>query len=168
MAKKKKKRKLTAADIKVKKTPMPKRTISNSKIGRVHRMVLSRFLQNLFILNCTFPPSKKMTDGEIARQVRQEYKHLENGKIAERFSEDNIELSTVISKYRSEYNRGKLIPSVGPPMPEKTSFAYNEKGEPVNTRFNIPKPLTPDEVQEQREKTKARRDKFLKGNPELA
>ena len=162
---KKKRRQLSAKDIKVKKTAMPRRLVSHSREGRKHRMVFSRFVQNLFRLNCTLPPSKKMTDGEIARQVYLEYSHHE--VLAKRFSDKNPRLSIVISKSRSEYNRGKLIPSEGPPKPEETSFAYNERGEAVNSRFNIPKPWTPDEIRKFKALTKERRDKFLEENPQV-
>ena len=91
-----------------------------------------------------------------------EYSHHKD--LADRFSDKNPRLSIVISKIRSEYNRGKLIPSEGPPKPEETSFAYNERGEAVNTRYNIPKPLSTDEIRKLKALTKERRDKYLAEN----
>lgn len=128
-------------------------------------MVFTRFVENLFVINCTNPPSKKMTDGEIARQIRLEYKHVD--KFVERFSEDNPFLSTAVAKLRSEYNRGKLVPTAGPPRKEFTSFAYDEQGRAVNPRYAIPKPLTPEQMKKMRDQTEQRRMEFLKENPEL-
>lgn len=162
----KKKRQLSSEDLKIKKTPMPDRKISKSNKGAKFRMVFTRFVENLFVLNCTLPPSKKMTDGEIARQIRIEYRRVE--KIYQRFDPDNPLLSTVVAKLRSEYNRGKLVPSIGPPNRDLYSFAYNEQGVAVNPRYAVPKPLTPEEKTRFKDLAEKRRDKFLKDNPEQA
>lgn len=144
---------------------MPRRLVASSREGRKFRMVFSRFVQNLFRLNCTFPPSKKMTDGEIARQIYEEYMH--HTKLKARFASSNPRISIEISKLRSHYNRGRLIPSEGPPKPEETSFAYNERGEAVNPRYNTPRPLTIEEIRDLKNQTKELRAKFLEENPEL-
>jgi len=155
--------KLKASDIKVKSTPMLDRKIARSKIGKKFKMVHTRFFRQLMILNCTNPPSKKMTDAEIARQIRMEYSRIPD--IVDKFSEEkNPQLSRTIAVMRSNYNRGTLIPSLGPPEAKYTSFPYNLKGQPVNPRHNTPQPLTPKQIADKKAKTAERRTAWEKKN----
>ena len=144
----------------LKKTPEIDKHRTSAKKGKKFRLPLSKFMHRLFNLNCTLPPSKKMTDGEIVRLIRNEYDHVDS--YMERFSLDNPKVTTEIATYRSNYNTGKLVASVGPPDPELTSFSYNIKGLPVNQRYDTPKPLTPEEIKKAKEVTRIRREKYEK------
>ena len=158
MAKKKTDRFLDKLSLR--KTPEIDKKRTSAKKGKKFRLPLSRFMHQLFDLNCTLPPSKKMTDGEIVRQIQLEYSHVDS--YMRRFSMDNPDVTTEIATYRSNYNTGKLIPSLGPPDPEKTSFAYNIKGLPVNQRYDTPKPLNSDEIRKAKELTRVRRERYEK------
>lgn len=145
-------KKLDASTIKVQQTPMLIRKDTHKKIGKQYQMSLTGFIAKLFRINEQLPRDKKMSDAEIARQIRVEYSH--DDKTKERFSEANPHLSKVIAKLRSEYNRGKLTPSIEPPTLKYVSFSYDLDGDPVNTRFAIPKKLSTKEV-------KARRERYI-------
>lgn len=139
------------------------KTNNFGKRGKTHNMNYTRFVQQLFELNCTFPPSKKMTDGEIARQLYVEYKHYET--FEQRFSKKNPDLALVIAKLRSEYNRGVLIPRLGPPDSKLTSFSYDIQGRPINPKFIQLTPMSPDEIEAAKKKVAARRVKFEAKQP---
>jgi len=157
---------LTAAKLKIKNTPMFERKIRKIKRGKKWKMGFSQFLASLFRINEVNPRSKKMTDAEIARQVREEYSELKD--ISKRFASDNPELSRLISKYRSEYNRGRLITSSPPPEPKFVSFAYNNNGNAVNARYVPPMELTELEKRAVRARYKPYRDAYLDGKRSAA
>ena len=62
-----------------------------------------------------------------------------------------------MSKFRSLYNRGKLIRDRGRPSRELVSFAYDQKGFPINPRYTKTTRLKPEEIE-------AIRDKYAKAD----
>jgi hypothetical protein len=66
-----------------------------------------------------------MTDGEIARQIKEEFDHIP--EIKNKFSNRNPDLTYMMSKYRSEYNRGRLVPSKAPPEDKYVSFLLQRR-----------------------------------------
>ena len=150
MAKKKKPMRIDSLEIK--STPMlrkkggPSSNLSGKRFG----LGLTKFLKNLFVINELAPRSKKMTDAEIARQVRAEFAGYP--AVVEKFSTDNPDLAQQMSRYRSEYNRGRLVMSEAPPKRSEISFQYDMAGNAINPKYKEPKPLSTEEMNIVRDK----------------
>ena len=145
MAKKK-----SIANIKIKKTPMLRLSRKPVRVGNNFGMGFSAFLVALFELNENKARSQKMTDAEIARQVRKEF--TKQAKISKRFSTRNPNLGSIVQKHRSEYNRGVLTASIPPPTRDMLSFQYDDNGDAINPRHIPYKVLTEKQKEEKREK----------------
>lgn len=129
------------SDLRIEKTPDPRRTRKPITVGKKFKMGIYDFVAHLFKLNETsLPKSRKMTDSEIIRQIKKEYPGL-----------SGYETTKKIRKCRSEFNCGKFPPSAGPPPRELISFCYNEDGEAVNTRYNPPRPLSKSDMDKVRD-----------------
>ena len=147
--------KISMKTLGIKKTPMITTTErvrgASTTRGRRFKKGITRFLASLFRINETLPMSKKMTDGEIARQVRVEYRGIDD-ELVKKFSTSNPDLKKMIYKYRSEYNSGRLVVADGKPKRSDISFCYNEDGLAVNPRYlNLPV-MTEEQKEEYRDK----------------
>jgi hypothetical protein len=151
---------ISAKSLKIRKTPMPRNVIKKSRVGKKFGKPFTHFLASLFKINETLSRSNKMTDGEIARQIKEEFDHIP--EIKNKFSNRNPDLTYMMSKYRSEYNRGRLVPSKAPPEDKYVSFCYNDDGDAVNPRFITPKILTEEEKTKIRAKFERHRQAFRK------
>lgn len=143
-------KKLDANSLNVKKTPMINRKKIGKKIGKKWGLGITHFTAFLFKTNEVRARSQKMTDAEIARQIAVEYAHVDG--MAEKYDpRRNPELQNLISKLRSEYNRGRLVTADPPPERKFISFSYDENGDPVNLRFIVPKVLSFKEAEKKRD-----------------
>jgi hypothetical protein len=155
-----KKKKMTLDSLKPKKQPMLRRAAAKHTNGKRYGLGVTRFIANLFRLNEKAPKHKKMTDAEIARQIRIEYP--QNETIQKTYAEDRPDLSSQIAFQRSQYNRGRLVVSDGPPRRSEVSFCYNENGDAVNTRYANPRILTESDKEDRRNQLQPHRDAFEK------
>lgn len=153
-------KKFDANKLKIRKTPMIRRSLKRVKVGKNFKLGFTNFISKLFQINEVNPRSKKMTDAEIARQIRAEYSH--DPKILARFDPNRDDLSLIVSTYRSEFNRGRLVQSSPPPKPEMVSFQYDENGDAVNPRFMIPRPYSEEEKRKIRDKYEPYRLAYIK------
>ena len=133
-----KKKRLNLKKIRPKKTPPLKRQTADKKVGRRHKLNYCSFVFELFRINALAAKKDKMTDGEIRRQILEEFGHLKEYK--ERF-EDEGKSITVISRLRSDYNRGRLVVAEPPPKASEVSFSYDSDGDAVNVKFTNPRKM---------------------------
>lgn len=146
--------------LKVEKTPSLEWSKYRRKnVGKKFKLNFSEFVYNLFYLNSTqLPRSRKMTDGEIARQILTEFGHIEKHK--EKFSNPD---RLTIHLLRNDYNYGRLLRKKGPPKVK--CFCFDDDGDAINPRYAFPKKLTKDEIDEQQKEHEAKYyNPWLKGD----
>ena len=145
---------LTVSSLKIEKTPSLIYTKYRRKnVGKKFKLNYCEFVYQLFSMNSTqLPRSRKMTDGEIARQILVEFGHIE--KFRERFQNPD---RLTIHLLRNDYNYGRLLRKKGPPKVK--CFCFDEEGDPVNPRYAYPRKLTKEEMDEQQ---KEHEEKYYK------
>lgn len=138
---------LNVSTLQVEKTPsllMDK--YRRKQVGKKFRLNFSEFVYQLFYLNSTqLPRSKKMTDGEIARQILVEFGHVQ--KYREKFENPN---RLTIHLLRNDYNYGRLLRKKGPPKVK--CFSFDDDGDPINPRYAFPRKLTKEEINDEQRK----------------
>lgn len=147
MAKKRQKRykDLNEKNLKIEKTPLPKRRYIRKPVtpGRIFGLGINKTLEKLFRMNERIDKRKRMTDAEIARQMKSEFGQYQNQR---KVWSGNAGVSAV-RKRRSEYNRG-VWPGCEPPTKEYVSFSYDEEGNPLRTKNVTSRVMTQKEVTE--------------------
>jgi hypothetical protein len=135
---------MSVATIKVEKTPsIVADKYRRKEVGKKFKLNFSEFVYQLFFLNSTqLPRSKKMTDGEIARQILIEFSHIK--KRQEQFTNPD---RLTIHLLRNDYNYGRLLRKKGPPKVK--CFCFDEDGDPINPRYAYPVKLAKEEINDQ-------------------
>jgi hypothetical protein len=129
-----KKKALTLDNLKIQKTET-QRTKRGRKayyVGKTFGLGLTKFVAKLFALNEQASRMRKMTDGEICRQICNEYREYK--QVVDCYRKDNPKALTKIAWYRSQYNRGVLERATPPPKRLEVSFQYDMNGNKINPR----------------------------------